>query len=291
MKRIVTSLCAVVMAVLMLGSLSRDSYAEGTAPVARNLELKTYRNVSVGGMLSAFDAEDDVARFEISTFPVKGEIELNEDGSFIYTPAENKKGRDYFGYKAVDSAGNYSQEATVIIKIEKQKTEIAYTDMKGSAGEYAAVELAERGIFVGEKIGTDYCFFPEKNVTKAEFLAMSFLASDEPVVMAVMNSKNEMPEWLTSYIHTAAILGMEIDEDWHGIIEYDDAVSMLDFCMNLNDVSYISSELDLNKDVAQACANLSACGIISDYKGRDRNLSRLEAAEMLCKALLLVENR
>ena len=46
-------------------------------------------------------------------------ISLNEDGSFVYTPRENKKGRDYFGYKAIDPEGNVSQEATVIIRIQK----------------------------------------------------------------------------------------------------------------------------------------------------------------------------
>ena len=34
-----------------------------SAPVAENLELRTYRNVSVGGRLNAFDPEDDVVSY------------------------------------------------------------------------------------------------------------------------------------------------------------------------------------------------------------------------------------
>ena len=47
--------------------------------------------------------------------------DLEPDGNFTYTPGTDKKGRDYFGYKVADSEGNLSQEATVIIKIEKSR--------------------------------------------------------------------------------------------------------------------------------------------------------------------------
>ncbi len=98
-------------------------FAESPAPVAENFQLTTNINTSYEGKLSAYDPDEDVVGFEITTSPVKGDIELSEDGSFVYTPRENKKGRDYFGYKAYDAQGNYSQEATVIIKI-KNDTDI-----------------------------------------------------------------------------------------------------------------------------------------------------------------------
>ena len=289
MKRIITSFCAVIMAVIMLGCISRESYAAGTAPVAKNLELKTYRNVSVGGMLSAFDADDDVTEYKITTFPVKGELTLNEDGSFIYTPAENKKGRDYFGYKVVDSEGNYSQEATVIIKIEKQNTAISYSDMKGRAEEYAAIVLAERDIFVGEKIGKDYCFFPDKEMSKAEFLAMSILVSGEPYISAVMNYNSELPSWLACFACSATVAGYESYDNWFETIDYNEAASMLNNIMNLTEISYM--DIDAENELAQACANLSACGIVDSSSMNCNNLSRAEAAQMLCKALALTENR
>lgn len=121
MKKIMLSLVACLMAFSLCAGLTAPVLAVGNAPVAENFEFKTYQNTDLCGVLSAYDSEDDVVYYEITTQPVKGSIELQPDGSFVYTPREGKKGRDYFGYKAVDTEGNKSQEATVIIRIEKQK--------------------------------------------------------------------------------------------------------------------------------------------------------------------------
>ena len=98
---------------------AEPAYAEGQPPLAESFELSTPMNTPYEGQLTAMDEDSDKLFYEITTQPVKGEIQLNEDGSFVYTPRENKKGRDYFGYKAIDPEGNYSQEATVIIRINK----------------------------------------------------------------------------------------------------------------------------------------------------------------------------
>ena len=58
---------------------------------------------------------------------------LAEDGSakFVYTPYENKTGKDSFTYVAIDSAGNTSSEAKVTIQINKPDTKVTYADMEG----------------------------------------------------------------------------------------------------------------------------------------------------------------
>ena len=288
MKRIITSLCAIIMAVLMLGSMGQTGHADGVAPIAENFELKTYKNVSVGGELSAYDPDDDVVSFEISTNPIKGKIVLNDDGSFIYTPAENKKGRDYFGYKASDRMGNVSQEATVIIKIEKQQTDIKYSDMKNEAAEYAAVELAEQGIFVGERVGGNYCFNPQRAVNRGEFLAMCMMVSEEEIMDAVMSTGDEkndtLPNWLKSYVCTATINGLDTNYNWNENIKFNEAAAIVNSVLNLNDVSYTED------NQVQACINLNACGINTNFVV-DKELSRAEAAQMLCKAIEVVSNR
>ena len=146
-------LCAPVTALL-------PAEAAGSAPIAENLELSTYRGVSVGGRLSATDPDGDQLSFEITTEPVKGSIELSEDGRFVYTPESGKRGKDYFGYRATDSEGNRSQEATVIIRIEKQKSKVTYSDLSGAGCAYAAVRLAENGIFTGACLAGSYVFEP-----------------------------------------------------------------------------------------------------------------------------------
>ena len=113
------SVAALSMALLFGFGLSPRAEAAGSAPVAENLELTTRRNTPVSGQLSARDADGDIVSFEITTDPVKGELALKDEGRVVYTPRPNKKGRDYFGFRAVDAEGNVSQEATAIIRIEK----------------------------------------------------------------------------------------------------------------------------------------------------------------------------
>ncbi|MBQ3276014.1 MAG: hypothetical protein IJH47_03015 [Oscillospiraceae bacterium] len=88
------------------------------APAAASLELSTPRETMVDGMLSAKDADGHVY-FVVTTEPRKGLLRLYPDGSFLYTPAERARGRDYFGYRAVDESGARSEEATVIIRITR----------------------------------------------------------------------------------------------------------------------------------------------------------------------------
>ena len=60
MKQTQKTLSSFLLLFCLLFSAASQAWADGNAPVAENLELRTYRNVSVGGRLSAFDPEDDV---------------------------------------------------------------------------------------------------------------------------------------------------------------------------------------------------------------------------------------
>ena len=166
------ALCALMLVTAAVPALAEGAEAASGAPVAENLELETYRNVSVGGRLSAVDPEGGALTYEITTEPGKGTVELTKDGRFVYTPDKDRRGRDYFGYKATDSDGNSSQEATVIIRISKQKTQTTYSDMAGDGAAYAATLLAEESIFTGEKLGGQWVFSPDRSVTRGEFLSM-----------------------------------------------------------------------------------------------------------------------
>ena len=108
----------------------------------------------------------------------KGGIKNEKTKDFTYS--RGAASADYFGYKAVDAEGNVSQEATVIIRIEKQKKDVCYEDMNGRAEEYAAVALSENNIFTAEMIGGEYCFGPDKTVSRGEFLSMCMLTAGEP---------------------------------------------------------------------------------------------------------------
>ena len=292
MKKRMFSVLALLLSVLLFAASAAPGFAEGGAPVAENLELTTYRNVSVGGSLSGFDPEGDALSFEITTQPVKGSIQLKADGSFIYTPDEGKKGRDYFGYKA-----------TVIIRIEKQKKDVFYADMAGRGDEYAAVALSEYGIFTGEQLGGVYCFHPEETVTRGEFISMCMLVSGEPVFGNVLSTgyadDGDIPAWMKGYVVTAALCGIDYgrSDEAGGVFDADAAISraeaarILDRVMGVAQVSYLQPDEELEPALAQACVNLSAHGMLQGTAGMDNSLKRSEAAQMLSAALTLRESR
>ena len=290
MKRIAISAAAFLLMLLIGMGLANPAFAEGTAPVAENLDLRTYRGVSVGGKLSASDPDGDVVSFEITTNPVKGSVELKEDGSFVYTPREKKRGRDYFGYKAKDAQGNLSQEATVLIRIEKRRQSVVYEDMDGRAGAYAAAELCESGLFIGDQIGGSYCFHPDRAVTRGEFLQLCMLASEQPLLQGVMRSGFSDDESLSDSMRqlaaTAALSGIQpaggsLSPD--GLITKGEAASMLNAALGLYDVALPEEEAPQSS--LQACMNLQAAGIVGAEYACTETLSREEAAQMLVRAM------
>lgn len=117
MKKMLLTLAAVMLMLSL--TPTAEAQAAGSVPTAQNLELSTRQNMPLRGSLAAQDADGDVIAYHITTKPVKGDIRLLSDGRFLYTPRPGKRGRDYFGYRAIDAEGHVSQEATAIIRIEK----------------------------------------------------------------------------------------------------------------------------------------------------------------------------
>ena len=282
MRRIIISAAAFLLMLLLCLNLAAPALAEGTAPIAENLELKTYRHISVGGRLSAYDPDGGEVSFQITTPPIKGDVQLEEDGSFVYSPYYNKKGRDYFGYKAQDAEGNLSQEATVLIRIEKQKTPVWYEDMQGRSGEFAAVSLAERGYFVGECIGGHYCFQPDKPVTRGEFLSVCMLAAKKPLLQGVMRSgcddDETLPEWMKEVVASASLQGVQHAGSFQSDepIDFSEAARILDTLLNL-----YPRASDGENQTLRACVNLRAVGVPCRDDPDSALLTREEAALML----------
>ena len=302
MKKTCNVIALTLVFVLTLSIINVGAIGTGSAPIAENFEISTYRNVSVGGVLKATDPDGDMLKFEITTPPSKGEIELKDNGSFVYTPAKGKRGRDYFGYKAIDAAGNVSSEATVIIKIEKQKTKIAYSDMDGSGAYCAAIALAENDIFVGESIGGQYVFSPNDPVTRGEFLTMCLKLTGSDILSGVITTgfadDSEIPAYMKPYVSTALLTGV-ISGYSNGInsavfngdnyISYPEAAVMLNKALNLTDVSAESYGEAVPVWASQACANLSACRI-SNYSDVPQ-LTRADCAVLLYNAMSIVEEK
>ncbi len=302
MKKISNIIVLTLILALSLSIMNFAALGAGTAPIAENLEISTYRNVAVGGQLKATDPDGDIIKFEITTPPSKGEIKLMDDGLFVYSPKSGKKGRDYFGFKAFDEEGNMSAEATVIIKLEKQKTKITYSDMEGSGAYCAAIALAESGVFVGECVGGQYVFNADAPVSRAQFLTMCLKLTDSDILSGVITTgfadDSEIPSYMKPYVSTALLTGV-ISGYSNGVnsavfngdnsISYPEAAVMLNKALKLTDVSAESYGEAAPVWAAQACANLSACRI-SEYT-ESPQLTRADCAELLYNAMNLLEDR
>lgn len=290
MKKIVS---AFITACLLFSGAA--AYAEGVSPIAENLELKTYVDTTLSGTLTAYDPDSEDLSFEITTNPVRGSIQLFDDGSFVYTPNAGKKGRDYFGYKAVDSEGNRSQEATVIITVEKTKRAVHYSDMEGNAGEYYAAVLSEKGIFTGECICGQYCFFPDKEISRGEFICMCIMAANEPIIKNVMKTGLEedsfVSDWNRQYFMASVMAGNSLDAsaELSDAVSRSEAVKLLNKIFKFTDINYAS--LIDDGEEARACANLEALGIVREGALSSERLTRLECAQMLVKAMEVSDKR
>ena len=182
---------------------------EDKAPVAEDFALETYKNLPLEGKLKVSDPEGQSLTYTLVRQPKRGTLELRQDGSFTYTPKKNKVGTDSFVYTAADSAGNVSREATVTIELLKPTDAPQYTDTAGESCRFAAEWMKHSGIFVGEQLGGESCFQPEKTVSRGEFLAMLTRALELPVEEEVgFTGYEDAPDWLKPYLAAALRSGM-----------------------------------------------------------------------------------
>ena len=298
MKRmLLIAVCALTLAASVSPALAGTTQSDlAHAPVPENLQIETYRNTSVGGTLKAADPEGELVTYTITTEPMKGTVELRDDGTFVYTPNENKKGKDYFGYKAADTEGNVSQEATVIIRIKKQKTAVTYDDMNGRAEGRDAVLLAENGVFVGQCVAGHWLFDPERAVDRDEFLAMCLAAQGSPTLQGVMTTgfgdDEAIEAWAKNYVSTARMHGAvqgysdgkRMVFDAGRPITHAEAAVLLNRMLAPEEVSFTASDA-VPAWAEQAVANLTDCGLFAADLRSEEPLTRAECAGMLARVM------
>lgn len=284
------------LCLLLLGSSFTALAADG-APIAENLELTTYRGISVGGRLKAFDPEGEEVHFRITTEPRKGSLTLGDGGTFVYTPADGKRGRDYFGYCATDPNGNVSQEATVVITIRKAGKGAGYADTAGLSCEYAACVLAEKGLFTGRCVCGQYLFEPEEMVTCGEFLTLCMeTAGIEPAETAVSTGTEATaaPAWVQQYVDAAVSEGCPIPTFDEGAFDADAPVTLGAAAQTLSKalrITPLSSAAVEESAEARAIQELVSCGLLPIGMEAETSLTRGQAAELLLKAIQLLEAR
>lgn len=301
-QKLFAAVCAFALCAALGTAIHAGQEAETAAPVAENLELTTFRNTSVGGTLSASAPDGSPLTFRITTEPIKGTVTLTYDGTFVYTPADGKRGRDYFGFRAADSSGRESQEATVIIAIKKQKPDVTYSDMAGRAEEYAAVLLAEQGVCVGRQVGGQYLFDPDSNVPRGEFLAMCMHLTGTETLQGVLSTgfgdDMQIPAWSKAYVATALMNGdvcgcsdgTAIVFDAQRGITAAEAAVMLSSFLEPSPAAALESDY-IPEWACAAVSSLTSCGVFPDGADTAAPITRAEAAQMLLGAYELLQKR
>ena len=284
---------------------------ENNPPVARNMELSTYKNVAITGYFDAVDGEGDALIFQLTSTPARGSVTLAEDGSsqFVYTPYENKTGSDSFTYVAIDPAGNSSPEAKVSLRIDKPDTKVSYSDLEGHPVQKSAIRLAEEGVYVGRYVNGRYFFDPDQAVSRAQFLTMAMsvagLADLEGITITGFSDDDAIPTWAKGAVSAALKAGVvqgTRNASGAPIFGASDAITrgeatvMLDNLLDITDVPVaVFSTGDASHWAAQSAANLSASGIIrAEAAGAVQlsdSLTMADAAEMLDGALDMMDAR
>ncbi|MBQ8974337.1 MAG: S-layer homology domain-containing protein, partial [Oscillospiraceae bacterium] len=209
---------------------------------------------------------------------------------------------DSFTYTACDDHGNVSAPAEVRINIKKQTVKITYSDMDSEPSHYAALVLAEKGIYTGEQIA-GCCFFrPGESVSRSEFLAMCMSVSGDELLTGVTATgffdDSDISDWAKPYVSTALMSGSISgirNAEGHLVFAPSEDITVSQAALMLNGVFSVSdvvsaSSLDGEGELsptAQAMENLRSCGIISDGAAAlgDEPLTRAQAAMMLCSAI------
>lgn len=286
--------------------------AENKPPIARNMDLSTYKNIAITGYFDAVDGEGDALTFQLTAIPARGAVELAEDGSgcFVYTPYENKTGTDSFTYVAIDGAGNTSSEARITVQIDKPHTKVVYSDLQNSPVHKAAIRLAEKNILVGTCMNGQYFFQPDTPVSRAEFLSMAMTCSSlkpmEGVQVTGFFDDASIPSWSKGEVAAALKAGViQGSKSSTGApvfvpnqpITQGEATAMLNRLLNMADVpmEVFSTQGGNAHWAGQAAANLAAAGVMriedTNAVALSDTLTRGEAASLLDGALDVLATR
>ena len=176
-----------------LGDIKAQIFSPIDGPVAANGAGNGNEDAAINGTLAASDANGDALTYARVANAQHGNVVVNADGSYIYTPNANYNGPDSFTFKANDGAFD-SNVATVTLtvaavndtpvaangaKTGNEDTSIAGTlvasDVDGTPLTYSVVTQAAHGTVAVNANGT-YAYTPVANYSGPD--SFTFKASD-----------------------------------------------------------------------------------------------------------------
>ena len=266
------------------------------------LNVSTHRNISSYGTLECHDPEGDATVFEIVSYPKNGTLKLADKstGEYVYTPRANFSGRDSFTYVARDKYGNYSASAKVSLEVRKPSTTVVFDDMASSPYYNAALTMVEEGIMSGTQLGSDTYFYPEREVSRGEFVVMTMHALGMRNIQEVSSTPfaddASIPSQMKGYISAAYSLGyINGSNSEDGLCFYADrAITRAEAAVILGNILDVATPTVLptfadSADVpAWAAPSIYSLNSIGVMRAVDGNISaksvvtRADAAQILC---------
>ena len=257
--------------------------------------------------------------FEITTPPEKGTVEITSDeGNFTYTPFTDQTGEDSFSFRltAADRTSNIAscsitinedgtpQEPTDAPTQSPEPIGFVYEDMQNHWGNYSAVKMVERDILKGERIGSNYYFYPDTIMRRIDVInyILSALGADLNDVdeneTHIFADSAQLPEYINKTAYVAHKLGI-IDGSQEGdnvyLRPYDsinrvELIKMIDKAMSSKTRSDVSLDGFIDHGsipdwAVQHVKNLLGYGIIQGFEDQTLRpfdqLTKAQTVEML----------
>ncbi len=271
------------------------------------VSASTIKNIACSGTLLASDPEGEELIFEITKQPKKGLVSLTnaKTGDYIYTPYENKRGRDSFSYRVRDSHGNYSSECEVEIKIERKKSSFVFNDVSPT-DLCAVISVCESGMMEPTaSVDNTHSFSPDKEITREEFIYLvmrTLVSKDAPSVEKTrFADDSEITPKYKGYLESAFSLGIiEGTREADGVhIRPKDSITLAEGAVIINNVinrkTDTSLTVFLDSDEIPDWARddidaLCAIGVIKKDEGKispNSPLTRAQVAQIIMALIKL----
>ena len=273
-----------------------------------SLNVETYKDINVSGVLLAADPEGDEITFEIVKYPENGTLRINEKtlGTYEYLPDSGFTGSDSFCYVVYDKYGNYSASAKVNVTVSVPGVSTVYNDMLGNDLYSHAIAMTENGLMNGIKVGDFYYFEADREVSRAEFLVTAMNAVGIKSVPDVESSgffdDSDIPEEMKGYVALAYSKGYISGKKQDGNIYFlpDEKIKLAEAAVIISNlIGYAESQVetvfadadDIPAWSGRAIESLYTLGILEvpgKTVGADMALTRGVMAKLLNKTMLVI---
>lgn len=297
------------------GDVSGEESGEVITLVAYGDEIEIDKNTILTAMFRATSTiSGDSLTYTIVEQPMHGTLVHTNATSeeYTYTPDLDYIGSDSFTYK-VSNGKEDSNIAKISISIVTPSEEIIpffYVDMQDHWANYSASHLAARGLIIGEEIGSRFYFYPNREMTRSDFILflLAITESNEDATIEIPKvtfaDAKSTPDWLIEAAKLAYAKGIikgsangnQIYLNPYNTLTRKEAAVMIDNVLNLTDSKDNLTYMDAGSIpswATQAVKNLTAYKIIQGNANNEfkpnRIISRAEAAEMCFKLIKQLE--